>query len=105
MFTLLKKRYMRSKNSFHHRGQTPDTKATKISSSEEISRKQSTTLASEQATICLDINSYAFKAAKPAPLTTMVPKKPFKSKAAIPTRRTPGKHPRRRKQCLSTLVF
>ena len=39
------------------------------------------TMASEQTAIYLDSSSHAFKVARPVPLTTTAPKKPFKIKA------------------------
>ena len=94
VFTLLKKKYRRSGNLFRYRGQIPDTRTTKICSS-EISQKQSTAMAPEQATICLDKSSHASKAARLAPLTVTVPKKPSKSEAVMSDQTALAKHPRR----------
>ena len=79
-YTFEKKKYKRSRNSFCHRGQTPDKRTTIIYSSKEISWRQSTAIASEQASICLDSSSYAFKIVRPTLLIMMVSKKTFKSK-------------------------
>ena len=97
-------KYKRSKNLFRHRGQTPDTRLTNICSSEEISRKQSTAMTHEQATIYLDSSSHASEAAKPAPFTTTVPKKPFKSKTATSDQTDYGKTPQKEKTALLHFV-
>ena len=50
-------------------------------------------MALEQVTICVDSSSHVSKAARPAPLTAMVPKKPFKSEAATSDQTDSGKIP------------
>jgi len=100
VFTLLKKKYKRSENLSCQRGQTPDTRTTKTCSSEEISRKQSTVVAPEQASISLDSSSHAFKAARPTPLITTVPKKPYKSKTATSDQTDSNKTPQKEKASL-----
>ena len=82
VFALLKKKYMRSENLFRYCGQTSDTRATNICLL-EISQKQSTAIDPEQGTILFNNSSYAFKAARPAPLPTTVPKKLSKSEANL----------------------
>jgi len=102
VFTHLKKKYRRYRNLFCHRGYTPDTRTTNICSS-EIFRKQSTTMTSEQVTICLDSSSHAFKALRPTPLTLTVPKKSSKSEAAMSDQTDSGKTPQ--KEISSLLHF
>jgi len=100
VFTLFLKKYRRSRNLLCHRVQTPDTRTTKIRSSKEISQKQSTPMAPEQATICVDSSSHVSKAARPALFTATIPKKPFKSKAATSDQTDSGKIPQKEKAIL-----
>ena len=78
------KRDTRSGNLSCHRLQTFDIR-TKTCSLEEIFRGRSSFLPSvinpEQAAICLDSNSYAFKAASSTSLSAAIPKKPSRSEA------------------------
>ena len=79
---------------------TPDIRTTITCSLEEIFRGRSSFLinvvAAEQAAICLDSNSHTSKAARPLPLTVIVPKKPSRSEVATSDQRDSGKHTRRR---------
>ena len=69
----------------------------KICLSEEISRKQPTIMAHEQAAICLDSNLHVSMAAKPVPLTVVVPKKHFKRKTTSSDQMDSGKAPQKEK--------
>jgi len=86
------KKYKRSGNLSRHRGQTPDT-GQKDSFTGDLPETVVCVIAPEQATICLNISSHASKAARLAPLTATIPKKPSKSETAMFDKTDSGKIP------------
>ena len=83
----------------------PDIRTTKIYSLAKIFRGQSSVLVStivpEQAAIYLDSSSHAFKAARPAPLTASIPRKPSKSEATTSNHTNSDKTQRKEKIAFS----
>ena len=93
VFTFLKKKNRISRNLLCHHGQTPDTKITKTCSSEKFFQRRSffliNVMALEQASIRLDSSLHAFKAARSAPLSIMIPKSLPGARQRHLTRRIP----------------